>query len=121
MDSAIAGLKNTELEFAIDSLAQEDYRWLRQQHITEAATVMKAMKMEKEQENELLAAIKVELEQVRSRVLGEDSPLPGGICLRCLANIDQGRQECPVCGRPISSVAPDVTTPVTQSEEVIGE
>ena len=121
LDSAIAGLKSAELEFAIDALAQDDYRWLRQQHITEAATVMKAMKMEKEQENELLAAIKAELEQVRTRVSGQNSHVQGAICPRCLANAEHGRQECSVCGLPVASGAIETTSPITPSEEVTGE
>ena len=35
-DSALAGLKNTELEHSIGNLSDEDYAWIREQHMTEA-------------------------------------------------------------------------------------
>lgn len=69
---AVAGLKNTELERAIGNLADEDYRLLREQYMTDAALVMKAMELEEQQEQELLAGIEHEVQRVRQRVLGGD-------------------------------------------------
>lgn len=71
-DVALAGLKNAELEWAIGNLAEEDYHWLRQQYMTEAATIMKAMELEEQQEQELLASIEHELQQTR-RLIGEEA------------------------------------------------
>lgn len=71
-DSAITGIKSSELEFSIGNLAEEDYQWLRQEYMREAAAVMRAMEMEEEQEAELLAAIEQEIRQVRERVSGSD-------------------------------------------------
>ena len=73
LDDAMDGLRNTELENAIGNLADEDYRWLRKQYMTEAAVVMKAMELEEEQEEELLAAIEQEVRKARSRGLGQES------------------------------------------------
>lgn len=69
-EAAIAGLRSAELEHAIGNLSEEDYRWLREQYMTEAAVVMKAMELEEEQERELLASIQREVQQVRLRALG---------------------------------------------------
>ena len=79
-DAAVAGLKNTELERAIGNLAEDDYRWLREQYMTDAALVMKALEMEEKQEQELLAGLEHEVRHVRQQVLGGDGsqPKPGG-------------------------------------------
>jgi hypothetical protein len=71
-DAALSGLKSAELEWAIGNLAEEDYRWLRQQYMMEAAHIMKAMELEEEQEKEMLSAIEREMEQVRQRILGQN-------------------------------------------------
>ena len=69
-DSAISGIKSTELEYSIGNLEEEDYRWLRQEYMREAAMVMRSMELEDEQESELLAAIEREIRQVRERSIG---------------------------------------------------
>jgi len=53
-DAAVAGLRNTELEFSIGNLTEIDYDWLREQYMTEAALVLKAMELEEHQEQELM-------------------------------------------------------------------
>ena len=71
-DSAIAGIKSAELEFSIGNLVEDDYHWLRQEYMREAAMVMQAMDLEEDQEAELLAAIEEEIRRVRERVSGTD-------------------------------------------------
>ena len=77
-DAALAGLKNTELEWAIGNLAADDYGWLKKQYMTEAALVLKAMELEEEQEKEFLTTIKREVRQVRLRVLGQEDGISPG-------------------------------------------
>ena len=79
-EAAVAGIKNTEHERAIGNLAEDDYRQLREQYMTQAALVMKAMELEDQQERELMAGLDREAAQVRRRVLGGDGPSepPGG-------------------------------------------
>ena len=73
-EAAVAGLRNTELERAIGNLNEDDYRWLREMYMTDAALVMKAMELEDQQEEELLAGIEQEVQRVREGVLGVDGP-----------------------------------------------
>ncbi|MCI0440402.1 MAG: hypothetical protein L0177_14905 [Chloroflexi bacterium] len=75
-DSAVAGLRSAALEYALGNLAEEDYRWLREQYMLEAAQVMKAMELEFEQEEELLASITREMRNARLRVLGANGAEP---------------------------------------------
>ena len=70
-DAALDGIRSAELEYAIGSLAEEDYRWLRRQYMREAAVVMRAMELEQEEEEALLTQIESESERVRARVLGD--------------------------------------------------
>ena len=53
-DAAVAGLRNTELEFSIGNLTENDYDWLKEQYMTEAALVLKTMELEEHQEQELM-------------------------------------------------------------------
>lgn len=69
-EAAIAGLKNTELEHAIGNLTQDDYRDLREQYMLEAANIMKAMELEDQQEEELLANVAKEVRVVREGIIG---------------------------------------------------
>ena len=71
-DSAISGIKSAELENSIGNLEEDDYTWLRQEYMHEAALVMRSMELEEEQESELLAAIEVEIRDVRERISGAD-------------------------------------------------
>ena len=78
-DSALAGLRTAELERAVGSLTDDDYRWLRDRYMTDAAVVMKSMELEDQEEREMLASIEDEMRRARERVLGRDDPdsLPG--------------------------------------------
>lgn len=69
-DAALSGLRSAELEYSIGNLDEEDYQWLRQQYMREAAGVMRAMELEEEQEEELLTGIEKEIQQVRQKAVG---------------------------------------------------
>ncbi len=75
-EAALAGIRTAELERAVGSLTEDDYRWLRDRYMTDAAVVMKAMELEDQEEREMLAAIEREMRQARERILGRDAPPP---------------------------------------------
>lgn len=78
-DAALVGLKSAELELGLGNLDEEAYHWLREQYMSEAASVMKAMELEEEQEAELLASIEREVEEIRRGLVGPDpESAPGG-------------------------------------------
>ena len=70
-DTAVAGLKNTELEWAIGNLAKDDYLALRDRYMTDVASVAKLIELERDQEHQLLVDIENEVRQIRRRMLGE--------------------------------------------------
>lgn len=70
-DTAVAGLKNTELEWTIGNLAKEDYLALRDRYMTDVASVAKLIELEQDQEHQLLGDIENEVQQIRTRMLGE--------------------------------------------------
>ena len=72
-DSALAGIRTAELERAVGSLTEDDYRWLRDRYMTDAAVVMKSMELEEQEEREMLASIEREMRRARERVLGADA------------------------------------------------
>ena len=69
-EAAVAGLRSTELEHALGNLPQVDYEWLREEYMTEAALVMKALELEQQQEDEMLASIEAEIGRVREGIIG---------------------------------------------------
>jgi len=73
-DAAVAGLRNTELEFSIGNLTENDYDWLREQYMTEAALVLKAMDLEEHQEQELME----DVEQAVRGIRGDSEPPEDG-------------------------------------------
>ena len=84
-DSALAGLRSAELEYSIGNLDDEDYHWLRQQYMREAAIVMRSMELEEEQEEELLTSIEQEIQRVRRNALGikdDESPDSEGLTVQ---------------------------------------
>ena len=101
-DAALSGLKSAELEYAIGNLAETDYRSLREQYMTEAALVMKAMDLEQEQERDLLSSVRREVRSVRVRAVGPDAPT---LCPACAAPVDANAGECSECGRPLDDAA----------------
>ena len=48
-DSALAGLKNTDLERSLGNLSDQDYRWIREKYVTEASLLMKAIELDEDQ------------------------------------------------------------------------
>ena len=77
-DAAVIGLKNAELEHAVGNLTEQDYKWLKDGYMTEAALVMKAMGLEAEQEHDLAKALESEVQDVGTSVLGADEELDDG-------------------------------------------
>ncbi|MBM3948357.1 MAG: hypothetical protein FJ312_03790 [SAR202 cluster bacterium] len=69
-DAALSSLKSAELERSVGNLTEDDYQWLRGQYMAEAVQVMKAMELEEQQEQELLATIDLEVKRIRERALG---------------------------------------------------
>ena len=67
-DSAVVGLRNTELEFSIGNLAENDYDWLKEQYMTEAALVLKTMELEEHQEQELMEDVERAVRGIRGDV-----------------------------------------------------
>ena len=69
-DAAVASLRSTELENAIGNLDDADYRVVRRRLMTEAALVLKTMELEEAEKERLLANVRTEVREVRSRVEG---------------------------------------------------
>ena len=70
-ETAVAGLRSTELEWAIGNLAEEDRRWLRERYMTDAALVLKEMELEEAEEHALMATVEHEMRRVRVQTAGE--------------------------------------------------
>jgi hypothetical protein len=70
-DAAVAGLKSAELDHAIGNMADEDYRIVRRQFMTEAAVVLKTMELEESEEEQMLTSVRSEMRAVRARIVGE--------------------------------------------------
>lgn len=113
-DVALAGLRTAELEFSIGNLDKEDYLWLRQQYMREAAMVMRGMELEEEQEDELLARVEQQIQEVRARFLGPDAPITAtpypGRSSEVLPNI---RSAPTAKNKRLTSPGKDVSTPNT--------
>lgn len=75
-EANLASLRTAELERALGTLAEEDYLWLRQRYMVEAAAILKAMELEYQQEEELLASIEAEIAEARRRALGTMNEAP---------------------------------------------
>lgn len=72
-EAAVAGLKTMELERAVGNLTESDYIGLKEQYMTEAARIMKAMELEDQQEDELLSEVAREVRAVREQFTGPPS------------------------------------------------
>lgn len=73
-EAAVAGLKSTELEHAIGNLTDDDHADLKEQYMLEAARVLKAMDLEEQQADDLLASVTQEVRAVRERFSGPARP-----------------------------------------------
>ena len=120
-DAALAGLRNTELESALGNLAPEDYRWLREQYLTEAALVIKSMELEEEQEQELLSTVERDIQQVRLNALGQDGSGHSMVCPHCSSDEVRDAVQCSSCGRPLARVEPPARHDSESSSGVVGE
>lgn len=70
-ETAVAGLRSTELEWAIGNLAEKDREWLRERYMTDAALVLKEMELEEAEEQALMATVEREMERARAQAVGE--------------------------------------------------
>ena len=70
-ETAVAGLRSTELEWAIGNLAEEDREWIRERYMTDAALVLKEMELEEADEHALMATVEREMQRARTQAVGE--------------------------------------------------
>ena len=110
-DAVVAGLRNTELERAIGNLTHDDHRSILRQYILEAAGLMKAMSLDGDQEQALLADLGRDVREVRTRLLGPDGPQYSPTCPHCMAVVEIRGQRCAACGQPLQVLDsdPDLT------------
>ena len=106
-DAAVAGLRNTELERAIGNLTDDDHRSIMRQYMLEAAGLMKAMGLEEDQEEALLADLGREVREVRTRLLGPDVQAVENTCPSCSAVVEPNSRRCGSCSRPLQAPGPD--------------
>ena len=59
-DAALSALRSAQLEHAVGSLSPADYRRLRRQCLRDASAAMRAMQLEPEQEEAMLARLGAE-------------------------------------------------------------
>ena len=64
-ESAIDGLRGTELERSIGNLNDGDYEWLKEVHMREAALVLKTLELSESEEDSLMERINGELAKTR--------------------------------------------------------
>ncbi|MBR49642.1 MAG: hypothetical protein CL734_05430 [Chloroflexi bacterium] len=69
-DSAIEGLRSTELERMVGNLHDQDYDWLKNIHIYEAALVLKALDLSEIEQNQLIDEVRNEV--FRSVLITQD-------------------------------------------------
>ncbi len=66
-EAAIAGLRTTELEWAVGNLAEEDREWLRERYMTDAALALREMEVGDAEERALMATVEREMKRVRAQ------------------------------------------------------
>ena len=69
-DSAIEGLRSTELERMVGNLHDQDYEWLKNIHLYEAALVLKALDLSEIEQNQLIYEVRNEV--FRSVLITQD-------------------------------------------------
>jgi len=69
-DSAIEGLRSTELERMVGNLHDQDYEWLKNIHLYEAALVLKALDLSEIEQNQLIDEVRNEV--FRSILITQD-------------------------------------------------
>ena len=103
-ESTIAALRNTELEWEIGNLAEEDYRRIREHYMTEAAVIMKKMELAEDEERALLEAVDLEVRQSRLSANTEDGAGTSPTCPNCFFDVDETARDCPNCGERLVSI-----------------
>ena len=76
-ESAIDGLRGTELERSIGNLDDSDYEWLKEVHMREAALVLKTLELSQSEEDSLMERISGELAKTRPGPEGPESQSDG--------------------------------------------
>ena len=76
-ESAIDGLRGTELERTIGNLNDGDYEWLKKVHMREAALVLKTLELSESEEDSLMERISGELAKTRPGPEGPESQSDG--------------------------------------------
>ena len=69
-DSAIEGLRSTELERMVGNLHDQDYEWLKNIHLYEAALLLKALDLSEIEQNQLIDEVRNEV--FRSVLITQD-------------------------------------------------
>ena len=67
-DAAVAGLASAELDHGLGNMTDGDYSTVRQQLMSEAASVMREMELTPDEEDLMLSSLREEVMSVRSRV-----------------------------------------------------
>ena len=103
-ESTLVALKNTDLEWEIGNLAEEDYQRIRGHYMTEAAIVMKKMELAEDEERALLEAVDREVRQIQFSDKPEDGAGTSLTCPNCLFDVaEKSERECLNCGEPLVS------------------
>lgn len=67
-DAAVSGLANAELDHGLGNMTDADHSTVRQQLMTEAASIMREMELTSDEEERMLTALREEVRGVRSKV-----------------------------------------------------
>ena len=116
-DASVAGLRSAELERAIGNLSEEDYEWLREQYMTEAALTLKSMELEEQGQQEFLASIEYEVQQVREMAGEKNGAGELTRCPECGADSPRDVEHCLACGHAIDSPSDSLSTPDSGSSQ----
>ncbi len=73
-DAAVSGLANAELDHGLGNMTDTDFSTVRQQLMSEAASVMREMELTGDEEDRMLSALREEVSSVRSRVQPLEEP-----------------------------------------------
>ena len=120
-DAGLAGLKSVELEWSVGNLTDEDYLWMREQYMNEAALALKSMDLEEELEQELLTSLELEAGQERLHPPGGDGVGPEVKCPRCSILVHWDTGKCTNCGHLFTHLEREAAPDPGPSGEAISE
>ncbi len=120
-EAAVAGLMNAELERGIGSLAEEDYRWLRQQYLTEAALALKTMELEDGRAQRMQGVVELVVQRTRPGGSRDDPADRPVACPSCGAPSESEAAVCLECGESVAPITPDGPSRVDAPDETAGE